>query len=47
MGVQFLNAPRVIAPMPTYDLWMAAFHDSEGNIMELMSEVPRAAALPA
>ena len=41
MGVQFLNAPRVIAPMPAYDLWMAAFRDSEGNIMQLMSEVPR------
>jgi methylmalonyl-CoA/ethylmalonyl-CoA epimerase len=41
MGVQFLNAPRVIAPMPKYDLWMAGFRDSEGNIMELMSEVPR------
>lgn len=43
MGVQFLNVPRVIAPMPAYDLWMAAFRDSEGNIMQLMSEVPRAA----
>jgi predicted enzyme related to lactoylglutathione lyase len=41
MGVQFLSAPRVIAPMPTYDLWMAAFRDSEGNILQLMSEVPR------
>jgi len=41
MGVQFLNAPRVIAPMPAYDLWMAAFRDSEGNILQLMSEVPR------
>jgi catechol 2,3-dioxygenase-like lactoylglutathione lyase family enzyme len=41
MGVQFLNAPRVIAPMPKYDLWMAAFRDSEGNLMQLMSEVPR------
>jgi predicted enzyme related to lactoylglutathione lyase len=41
MGVQFLNAPRVIAPMPAYDLWMAAFRDSEGNVMQLMSEVPR------
>jgi len=27
--------------MPTHDLWMAAFHDSEGNIHQLMSEVPR------
>ncbi len=34
--------PRLIAPMPTYDLWMAAFRDSEGNIHQLMSEVPRA-----
>jgi hypothetical protein len=41
LGVDFLNAPRVIAPMPAYDLWMAAFRDSEGNIMQLMSEVPR------
>jgi len=29
--------------MPTYDLWMNAFRDSEGNILELMSEVPRVA----
>src|SRR5260221_7359368 len=40
-GVQFLNAPRGIAPMPKYGLWMAGFRDSDGNIMELMSEVPR------
>jgi len=42
-GVHFLTAPRVIAPMQAYDLWMAGFHDSEGNIMQLMSEVPRVA----
>jgi len=42
MGVQILAPPRLIAPMPTYDLWMAAFRDSEGNIHQLMSEVPRA-----
>ncbi len=35
--------PRLIAKMPAYDLWMAAFRDSEGNILELMSEAPRAA----
>jgi len=29
--------------MPAYDLWMSAFRDSEGNIMQLMSEVPRVA----
>ena len=38
-GVEFLNQPRVIARMPDYDLWMAAFHDSEGNLLELMCEV--------
>ncbi len=40
-GVQIFAPPRLIAPMPTYDLWMAAFRDSEGNIHQLMSEVPR------
>ncbi len=42
LGVQIFAPPRLIAPMPTYDLWMAAFRDSEGNIHQLMSEVPRA-----
>jgi len=41
-GAQIFAPPRLIAPMPTYDLWMAAFRDSEGNIHQLMSEVPRA-----
>jgi predicted enzyme related to lactoylglutathione lyase len=40
-GVKIWAPPRLIAPMPTYDLWMAAFWDSEGNIMQLMSEVPK------
>src|SRR5438445_3685943 len=40
-GVQIVAPPRLIAPMPRYDLWMSAFRDSEGNILELMSEVPR------
>ncbi len=43
-GVEFLNPPRVIARMPDHDLWMAAFRDSEGNLLELMCEVKRAAA---
>lgn len=43
VGVQIVAPPRLIAPMPTYDLWMVAFRDSEGNIMQLMSEVPRPA----
>ena len=41
-GAQIIAPPRLIAPMPTHDLWMAAFRDTEGNIHQLMSEVPRA-----
>jgi methylmalonyl-CoA/ethylmalonyl-CoA epimerase len=40
-GVRFETAPHLIAPMPTYDLWMGFFYDSENNVMALMSEVPR------
>ena len=42
MGVKIEAPPRLIARMPTYDLWMVGFRDSEDNIMQLMSEVPRA-----
>src|SRR5919108_3448536 len=42
MGVQIEAPPRLIAPMKTYDLWMVGFRDSEGNVMQLMSEVTRA-----
>lgn len=41
MKVKIEAPPRLIAPMPACDLWMAAFRDTEGNIMQLMSEVPR------
>ena len=41
MGVKIEAPPRLIAPMKTYDLWMVGFRDSEGNIMQFMSEVPR------
>ena len=41
MGVKIEAPPRLIARMQTYDLWMVAFRDSEENIMQLMSEVPR------
>ena len=40
-GVEFLVKPHLVAPMPTYDLWLADFKDSEGNIRALMSEVPK------
>lgn len=34
------NEPHLIARMPDHDLWLAEFHDTEGNIMAFMSEVP-------
>ena len=42
LGAKIFAPPRLIAPMAMYDLWMAAFYDSEGNIHQLMSEVARA-----
>jgi catechol 2,3-dioxygenase-like lactoylglutathione lyase family enzyme len=41
-GVQFEAPPHLIAAMPTHDLWMAFFRDVDGNLLALMSEVPRA-----
>jgi methylmalonyl-CoA/ethylmalonyl-CoA epimerase len=38
-GVRFEDDPHMIARMPTYDLWMTFFRDSEGNLLALMSEV--------
>jgi predicted enzyme related to lactoylglutathione lyase len=43
-GVEFIVKPHLVAPMPTYDLWLADFKDSEGNFLALMSEVPREVA---
>ena len=43
-GVEFIIKPHLVAPMPTYDLWLADFKDSEGNFVALMSEVPREVA---
>lgn len=43
-GVEFILDPHLVAPMPTYDLWLADFKDSEGNILALMSEVPKQVA---
>jgi len=42
-GATIVEAPRIIAPTPDHDLWMSFFHDTEGNVMALMSEVPRKA----
>ena len=40
-GVEFVSPPRLVAPMPDHDLWMAFFHDPDQNALALMSEVPR------
>jgi methylmalonyl-CoA/ethylmalonyl-CoA epimerase len=40
-GVAIVAPPKIIAAMPDHDLWMSFFHDTEGNVMSLMSEVPR------
>jgi methylmalonyl-CoA/ethylmalonyl-CoA epimerase len=38
-GVVFESSPGLIARLPDHELWMAGFRDSEGNVLELMSEV--------
>ena len=43
-GTQFVDKPHVVARMPDHDLWMTFFHDSEQNLLALMSEVPRKVA---
>jgi methylmalonyl-CoA/ethylmalonyl-CoA epimerase len=40
-GVAIVEPPKIIAAMPDHDLWMSFFRDTEGNVMSLMSEVPR------
>ena len=40
-GVHFETKPMLIAPMQTYDLWLAEFRDSENNVLALMCEKPK------
>lgn len=40
-GVSFDQEPALIAEMEDHDLWMAFFHDSEGNQLALTAEVSR------
>jgi methylmalonyl-CoA/ethylmalonyl-CoA epimerase len=40
-GVTFDDQPHVVHRDPAYDLWMAFFRDPDGNVLALMSEVPR------
>jgi methylmalonyl-CoA/ethylmalonyl-CoA epimerase len=42
-GVVFERPPHVVHRAPTHELWIAFFHDPEGNLQALMSEVPVAA----
>jgi predicted enzyme related to lactoylglutathione lyase len=37
-GVEFIDAPHLIAKLPDHELWMAFFKDSEGNPLALMHE---------
>jgi methylmalonyl-CoA/ethylmalonyl-CoA epimerase len=41
-GAQFEDTPHLIAKMPTHDLWMTFFRDSEQNLLALMCEMPQA-----
>jgi methylmalonyl-CoA/ethylmalonyl-CoA epimerase len=40
-GVRFEDEPHMVARMPDHDLWMTFFHDSEDNLLALMSEVKK------
>jgi predicted enzyme related to lactoylglutathione lyase len=40
-GVRFELEPTLIADMDDHELWMAFFHDTEGNQLALMSELPK------
>lgn len=37
-GVTFISPPHIVARMPDHDLWLADFHDGEGNTFALMEE---------
>ena len=37
-GVHFETKPTLIAPMQTYDLWLAEFRDLDNNVLALMCE---------
>ena len=38
-GVAVVSEPAMVARMPDHELWLAAFKDPEGNVLELMSEI--------
>ena len=40
-GVTFEARPHLVAQLPTHDLWLGFFRDSENNLLALMCEKPR------
>jgi methylmalonyl-CoA/ethylmalonyl-CoA epimerase len=40
-GVAFKGAPAKVHEDARHELWLADFRDSEGNLLALMSEVPK------
>jgi methylmalonyl-CoA/ethylmalonyl-CoA epimerase len=42
-GVQFVDEPHLVAPMPDHDLWMCFFRDPDGYTLALMCERPKGA----
>ncbi len=40
-GVEFIDQPHMVAPMPNGDLWMTFFKDPDGNTMAIMAVKPR------
>jgi len=40
-GVHFDAAPHKVADLGDRELWLAFFRDSEGNLLALMSEMPK------
>lgn len=40
-GVEIVDEPHLIAPMPDHDLWMFFFKDPAGNLLALMQEAPK------
>ena len=41
-GVHFEQPPHIVARLTAADLWMAFFKDADGQMLAIMSEVPRA-----
>ncbi len=41
-GVEFVDAPHLIAKMPDHDLWMTFLKDPDGNVLGVMCELPTA-----